>query len=628
MKLIESPNYINFKEFLFQVWCNQYTIGILIAIVKIYLFKKSLDAGLESILQHGVKLIQDYNSGVELVAEVHEKYAIIINNLVVHNINSIKTLTLTMILVTLNCLILIVRFIIELFLGTFICLLTEIIEGFINFATNLANTVLSMINTIIQASTVIIQRSLSNIGEAFDTIVSGINGISSFFGNSNLIDPSEFIQSINEAVSNLDNISIPNSVFQDIENLRNLVPDFDDVQDDAIDSLSTPISRLISQFNVSSHFQPVSLTALNTSISNSTVFNSSALDPALVERYIESVQSDVGKGFKIILIVLSILAVLVIIPLIFKEYRSWDRKYQLYIDVTHDKIAISHRQNNTPLSEFQFLNLLNLYSKSFIFYAKEWFPSLQNRILWFLSYISSPFTIFLLGFVMIGLLTILAQFLLFNVVKNRLNDFPIDRINQQLQASVATNRGFVLGATNRFIQLQETQLNEELFGSITNSSELFSNSINTFVRGLNDTLIEPFENTPFQSPISTVLYCVLTRKLEAISRGLEWLQENLQINIPPIPLSFAVTMNNLMENPRSNVTDDLRTFVRETVSLYRKTLFIELMIVVGVAGLFFAQVIIGVVLMGTKRNRVVSIGTPRPLTAHQKIEYGLPFDEY
>lgn len=606
--MYQYPNYLDFKDRLAQIWIHPYVLALVVVIIKLYLFKVSLLHSLKLLQQYVVVSIHLFNLYAEKASKAPQNYGKLINQLIITNLNNIKALSLYFLLLLFTVLVSIIQFIVELVLGTFLCLISLIFEGLVDLMTDLVSDVLDMVNTIIKASTILIQEGLEGLTGIIKDVTSAVNSVSNFFTGTSPVNSTGFVEDINKAITSMSNISIPNLVFLTINSLPSMVPDLDEVQEDALEQLTAPVTSLILKLNTSNAFSPLKPLALDNNTMRSTA---AYVSTQQVDDFFDECQTTITHTYFIVALTLGIFIALIMVVVGIKEYFGWKKLYNMYLDLSESSV-----------NEFQFLNTINVYSNVVLYFLTIKFKfHLNDKTAWLISYILSSSSLLLLSLVILGLFTILIEYLMMNQFEKLVGLFPLDDISSQSSNSLnQTFTGF-LDNTNKFINLQQKQLNDELFGSITTASVHISTAIDSFVNGMNSTLLDVFNDTPLESAMSTVVYCVLVRKLEMVNKGMKWIQDNLKIDIPLVSSSTFDSVS----FDRPNLDLKFQQQVDDIVQWYHKSIIIELMLVAGMAGVWLVLVIIGVFIM-IFRKRVL-ISWPKPLKKAEKIEYGLPFNE-
>lgn len=603
MKL--HANYLNYREQLIQVAFNYYTVLLILVLLKVFLFKRSLNHAIDDLDYYALQSLETINKANQQLVQLPHQYSQLVSAMVENSIANLKSQWLYLLVLLINVIIGIIRFLVQVFVGTFVCLVDGLLQGVVELVLELVEEVVNTFNTLIQTSTKIISSGLNGLTKIIDGVSSGINLVSLFFTNDDVVDSSSFIDDINGAIESLNNFSLPQSIYTTIDGFKYKVPSLDDVEDDAIDSLKRPLIDLISTFNSLSLFQPInhSITATippYTKLSGDNIANFTTKSHHLI-----------NKTFFIIMILLIIASLIAMIILAWKEYRLWKRKYEFYLQV------------GGPVNDFTFLNLLNTYTNLWVYGAKKWFL-MSDRTVWIISFITSNYSVTLLGLGLTGMVAVGLQYWLFVVFKSCVGQFPLSTLTTSINKSITNSTQLFLRTTNQFITDQQTVVNDEMFGTIRNVSGTFSDVIEDFVQALNDTLIEPFENTPLAQPISTVVYCVVTRKLIMVERGLEWLEDNLVISLPGLLSEVGDQLDNLVKS-QATTSIDLLPYIDKVQKMFKDTLVVELAISGGILGLWMVQLAVGLGYFGYRRTREIVISEPRSLTVLEGKEYGYPF---
>lgn len=598
-------NYLNYKEQLIQIAFNYYTIILILVLLKVFIFRKSLLHALDDLEYHGTQSLDTINRANLQLVQLPHQYSQLVNVLVQQSIADLKSQWLYLLVLLINVIIGIVRFQVQLFIGTFVCLVDGLLQGVVDLVLDLVQEVVRTVNDLIQKSTKIISSGLDGLTKVINGVTNGINLVSQLFSDENVVDSSSLIDDINGAIDSLNNFSLPLSIYTTIEGYKEKVPSLDEVENDAIDGLKRPLLDLISTFNSLTLFQP-----LNTSVT-ATVPPYTKLSTETITDFTIKSRHLINKTFVVIMVLLILGGLAAMVVLAWKEYRLWTRKYEFYV------------QLDGTINDFTFLNLLNAYTNQWVYYTKKWFL-LSDKTVWIISFVTSKYSLALLGLGLTGMIATGLQYWLFVVFNACLDQFPLSTLTTNVNRTMANTTQIFIDTTNDFITDQQKQLNDEMFGSIKNVSTVFSDAIEEFVQALNETLIEPFENTPLATPINTVVYCVVTRKLIMVERGLEWLEDNLVINLPSLPPELGQQFNDLLKN-QATTSISLQPYIDKTRAMFKDSLIIEISISGGILGLWLLQLILGALYFAYRRTRDITISEPRSLTALEGKEYGYPF---
>lgn len=229
---------------------------------------------------------------------------------------------------------------------------------------------------------------------------------------------------------------------------------------------------------------------------------------------------------KIFIGVLVVAAILVCIPMAYREIRRW-RTMQRRATILReealdpmDVIQITSRPMTSTLG-------LKLASR---------FGSTRRQILvrWFVAYVTSTPALFLLSLGLAGLFACLCHYILLKAVEketpalaNQVGEFAgkvvkiLDRASQQ----------WAIG-TNSVIESTNNDINREVFGWVNTTTGALNDTLNTFVEHMSDALNVTFGGTVLYDPIKEVLNCLIGIKIAGIQKGLTWVSDNAHIDFP------------------------------------------------------------------------------------------------
>lgn len=321
----KNKPFIGFWARMSQVWLNPYTIFLILMIIKIFMFNSSL--------QNSLQLAQRSTMNSCSSAESMASKALASPHLVAQGANSLMVQSVSFgiqaLITVLQLLMFILEelifFIINMVLGTFACLLTVAVESVANTALDAAEDVISFTNKTINAVLDGAEKGLDGIETAVNGVGDVLNDVSNFFTGNKNGDP---IKDVNLSLGKLRNITIPASVTEKIDKIRDKVPNYDDVKNATRYVISLPFGEIKE--------------ALNRTVTNARIeFNSSAVtlppQPSVqfctpmdeydgvtaIESFYTNLQSGISQVAKVFIIILALCAVIVCVPTIVQEFRSW-----------------------------------------------------------------------------------------------------------------------------------------------------------------------------------------------------------------------------------------------------------------------------------------------------------------
>lgn len=598
MYTMSQHEFLTLFERLSQVYLNQFTMAALLLLVKVYLLKTSINSSLSDLRDN----IDCKNKSEEI--------SDLINRMVENSLGHVKVNYGTMlgtIITTIKSLIL---FYIEMFLGTFTCLLNATIRGTTSFAFDSTQKVILAVNDTITDIAGDIQEGLDGLSFVINHLISTFNAIRSLFG-SEPDSGNRYKDKINISIRGLRNIAIPSSVLTDIDRFRQKDVPFEDLQNSTQVMVAAPFDLFSRKLLESS------LNSSSPVFSNTTLPVLKSVDPLcqnsvkIVAKYHKIIR-DIDLAAKYVMIALGCVAALVLVLCIWREYRQWRRDLRLCREL-----------QKIPDNLTAFHNVLNRHDNTSVYLLYRFNICKSSYILWLVTYLTSSYaqTVLLIG--LLGLLSALLLFLLIRLLASTDMDIDFD--------SFKTASDLYITETNRYISTQQDSLNAELFGNIRTVSQALNTTIVGFMDNMNSTLDRIFGNTPFEGPINTVVYCTIGRKLEKIELALTWIHSSLKIELPLMDNATLDDIVRLTMDNSEKVHSAMASSFAKLVAIYNNALWVEFLVSLCFISAWVLQLVVGLLLVWARiwvqkneNQGPIDIGEPKPLTSAEKHAYGYP----
>ena len=308
---------------------------------------------------------------------------------------------------------------------------------------------------------------------------------------------------------------IPGDVLDKIDKARNVSFDGLSKLDNGTQTLvATPFDKVVQKLNVMKD---------NYNFRNSTPSPLNYKQECLKDmNKLQQVQSDlvevVENVSKIIFIGLIIAMALSIIYVAFIQWREWKRMDQF---IYEEQIS----------TDIEFRNRFNVYNNDVLYIIEKRMGYYMNeKMIWMFSYLFSKAARIVFFFGLMGIISVALQFALVNHVQSHLNNHMESFIGNSSDSSNSVTN--YVRSMNDYINDTQTDMNNELFGNIKETSLSINSTIVNFMDDLNDTLTSIFGKTPLSGAVDTIVYCTIGRKLEKVESGLTWMNRNLNIDLP------------------------------------------------------------------------------------------------
>lgn len=655
-------NYLQLKDRLTQVWVNKYTLILVLAIFKLFFFAKSISREFDSLKQYIINNCHSIDLLYDKIAHNTPHYVCKMGNFMTE-----KTME-EAVKATLEILSLIVlasesllTFVIDLYLGTYACLIVSAVDGTVDIATNTTEKLLGAVNSTISSVANELDDGLEDISEFINKILSAASKVEDFFTDNDDEDPttSNDIHKVNLTIDSLRNLYIPSSINDKLEKLAANTPNFDTVKNETKTLIAEPfqyvrgkIAAVNSTDIMGNATEMLYVPPLERVAENGTGICSSN-KPAINE-FFHGLNKSIREITKIFIILLIIAALLAIIWECWQECRQWYLMKQLrdnyeenfdfwYNNSVQDKYEESSSssfekhggrryKNGAGFKEEKF-DILSTYQQTFhrwqtlfasgltrILVRNSHSNSKVQKIQWFVAYITSERVLFLLGIGLLGIVISCLQLIILSVLKKEVHNIKVlkdDISNTQMMHTFKQDMQLWSLETNNYINQTENNINTEIFGWIETTTTSINDTVNTMVTGIDDTLADIFNGTLLYHPMQSVVKCVIEDKLYAVEKAMTWIHKKAHVSIPRINdtqiLQLATDVNdgnnttsednnskNTMHDIMSNMYQELHMILLEIVRKYHDSIIAELLISVCIVSLWVLQIPVGLLILTVK----------------------------
>lgn len=394
----ELKPYLRFFDNLTQLYINQYTIGLVIIAIKLYLFTSSVENRLDTIEKTytGSKtcLYLDY-----LLYESPKQISLAANYLIKKSLADSLKVFFIMISETLIICSSIIYFILDIWLGTYACLFTVAAEVTVDVATNATEAVIKVSNKTIHAAAKDLNSGLNGLSEGIDDLIEVYNKvedkIKKIFSSSSSTDTSNItnkVKHINLTIASLNDFYINPSINDKLKKLSGEVPDFSTLKNKTKHWIETPFEKVSTELrsqnfdklteplNSSVSLKPYQLILPNSNDTSSLKVNYNSTSMKWCEKELVPEIKKFMKGskeglviFKKVIIVLAIILFIAsLVPEFYKEFFFW-RKMSRMRNNLEEKLVVDEdntqrKQTNqlfTDSSSYSSSNLIKQNSEKF-----------------------------------------------------------------------------------------------------------------------------------------------------------------------------------------------------------------------------------------------------------------------
>jgi hypothetical protein len=435
----------------------------------------------------------------------------------------------------------------------------------------------------------------NDIASAATTVQNGINALES--GINTLLGSSAPTVDFSSEINALKNLTLPDSLFADLQKLNNSLPTFQDVKNATETVIRTPfedlkslISREIGNYSINGSLFPVPEKKALTFCSDNSDINDFFDDLIRIEQ----------TARKIFIAVLTLAAIAVCAPMAWWEirrYRRLQERSMLIGKTATDPIDAVYMASR-PFTSRIGLKLASRFSS----------PRKQLLVRWFVAYCTSLPALFILSLALAGLFACLCQYIMLVSIKKAVPDltgqianFANDVLDAMNNASQSWSN-----STNAVITAENAKLNENIFGWVNTSTTAVNNTLNTFIDETMNVLNETFGGTVLYTPVKDVFECLVGLKVQGIQDGLTWVQNHASVTFPT-PSNDTLSLRSLaadtnstsaadiLADPTGSTTDAVTSAVNEVTNIIEKGIRQEAIISTMILVAWLVLVLIGFV---------------------------------
>jgi len=418
----------------------------------------------------------------------------------------------------------IVVFGIDMVISNYVCLITFAIGGSLHVAIEVAEDVGNSLNSTIKDVGKDLARAASTLQSAINGIASAADKIGDFFTGGRSAPPTV---DFSTEIGRLNNLQLPVGYDANLQKLDASIPDFKDVMNFTNNAVRFPfkdIRKLVNQslptFKMDRSLFPVPAKQELTFCSENNGINE------FFDKLVH-IEQIARRAF---IAVLLIAAILVCVPIVYREIKRW-KKMQASLQ-TVDTDAVDNTDAAYIISRpYTSAVGLALAKKAKTVRAKA---IIRKSV----AYSTTVPALFILSLGFAGLLACLCQYILLKSIEREVPGLSqqvgafAEKVLQSLNnASIEWANG-----TNAVISRTNLKINQDVFGWVNTSTTALNNTLNVFVDGVVDVLNVTFGGTPLYTPVLDVLNCLILYKIEGIEKALTWVHDNAYIEFPELPL--------------------------------------------------------------------------------------------
>ncbi|PSK40159.1 Plasma membrane fusion protein prm1 [Elsinoe australis] len=588
-----SP-YLGLRARLSQIWINRWTILLLLVLIRTLLAIASLDDNLDSARDKALSACTSVENVGSAMASMPHYLSGGVNELTADGIDKAVNGLMHMLTLSVTGVQEMVVFIINLLISTYVCLITFVVAGSLHMAIEVAEKVGDFLNSTAKE----VGKDLAGAADGFqntmNSFLNGIDNVGDFFTGKDTPPPKIDLTS---EINRLNAMQLPAGYDEGLMKLNNSIPTFKEVQNFTNNAIRFPfeeVKKLLNEslptYKTNRTMFPVPQKEQLTFCSDSNGINDFFGDLVEIEHLAR----------KIFIGVLLAAAILVCVPMAYREIRRWR--------LMEERASLVKKEAVDNMDAVYLVSRPYTSSAGLTLASKCTSPRRKAAVRWSVAYATTVPALFVLSLAIAGLLGCLCQYILLKTIEKEVPGLTdqvgafVDKVVFQLNNA---SEQWAIG-TNDVVNAINAKINEDVFGWVNTTTGALNNTLNTFVDGMMEGLNVTFGETPLYDPVLEVLNCLVLLKVQGISKALAWVNNNAYITFPLMPVdTFSLgALDSMSENgnnsllatgPASGASDEISEAVLKVTHKLYSAVREEAIISTCILIIWFIIVLIGVV---------------------------------
>jgi len=598
--------YLGLRARLSQVWINRWTILLALILCRLLLAIKDINYDIGRAKEEALSACTSVENVGSAMASMPHYLSEGVNALAADGVTKAVNALMDMLILTVTGVEEIILFVINMMTSTYVCLITLAVSGSLHVALEVIKDVGDFFNKTIDDLTGDLSNGITDFQSGLNGFLEDINIPAIFGGSSN--PPKLDLQ---KQIDELKSITIdPTTMNEGLDKINASIPTFAQVQNFTNNVIRTPFEFVKQAINESSVAYTFDKNVFQVAPKQALTFCS---DNTAINDFFDGLVKTILKARKIFLIVLIILAVLVCVPMAYREIWRWRTMQQ--------RATLLQKHAFDPMDVIYIAS--RPYTTTAGIKVASRFKSMKKQILtrWVFAYATSLPALFVLALGLAGLFSCLCQYIVLKVVvkevpalADQVGDFADNVVGALNTASMAwaVSANGVIESTNK-------KVNDDVFGWVETTTSAVNGTINKFSDEMSSELNATFGGTVLYEPITGVLNCLIGLKVAAFQKAITWVSDNAHVTFPEFrpdvfSLGAAASLTNssstesFLSSPGNVASDDITNAVVKVVRKLEDSVRVEAIISACVIGLWVFIAFLGLcralfALMGHDKTR-------------------------
>jgi hypothetical protein len=514
--------YLGLRARLSQVWINRWTILLLLVLARTLIAISGVNHDLDSARREALSACSSVESMGSAMASMPHYMSQGVNEMTASGVEKAVNGLMEMTTMSVTGVEEIVVFVINMMTQTYLCLITLAVSGSLHVALQVVQDMQDALNKTIDSVGQDMSKAVGTFEDSYKSFIDVLNKASLGF-MTKAVPPQ---LDLGKQIDTLKNLQLPGNLDEGLSKLNNSIPTFADVQNFTENAIRLPFEEVkglmknaMGNFTFDRSVFPVPQKEQLTFCSDNNGINS----------FFDGLADLANSARKIFIAVLFVAAILVCIPMAWREIRRWrtmKERSQLVHSKTYDAMDVVYIVSRP-------------YTSTAGIKAGNSFKTPRRQILarWVVAYTTSTPALFVLSLGIAGLFSCACQMIMLKSLEkevpnltNQVGNFADHVVKALNNASEQWANG-----ANKVVASTNQEINGNLLGWVNITTGAVNDTLNLFVDETTKVLNQTFGGTVLYDPIKEVLNCLVLLKVAGIQKALTWISDHAHIDFPLMP---------------------------------------------------------------------------------------------
>lgn len=586
----EVTPYLGLRARLSQIWFNRWTILLALVLVRVLILLTGLNNQIGDAKAKALSACTKVEDIGSAMASMPHYLSVGVNSMAADGISSVVQGMVEILMMILTGVEELIFFIINMYVGTYACLIGAFIHGGIDASVGAVEGTTKFMNDGIGKITDEIAEDLAGLQKATKEFFDKIQGLPLVpdFEPPNI--------DLTSRLDNLKNIKIdPTEFLGDLVKLNTTIPTFDQVQNLTKEAIAHPFNLVKTSLNNTYAGYGFDKTIFPVAEKQALSFCS---DNSFLNDFFQALFELAQKAKVLFVVIICLLAVGAMGVMAYLEILQWKRQ---------QRTAVVFTQNGYDPMDVVYIASRPFTATLGIKWASRFNGRRQLWMRWAVAYATSMPALFVLSLALAGFFSCLCQAILLRSIQqeapalaSQVGDFAAQVVGtlENVSDKWSADANGVLTNFN-------DELNADLFGYVRNATAAVNDTLTTFEDEMNEAIDKVFKDTILYNTVKTVIRCLIGLKIDAVEAGLTWVHDHAKVTLPLFPndtfsqgasdsIHGDSELTSFLATPASVTTDEISGAVDHIVIVLRNSLVQEALISTVLLCLYGFIVLIGV----------------------------------